>query len=577
MAEKPVNATPQHGSDAFSSETVSHQYRPQSPSQSTSAPASSPSISTSDLIALRRTRDSIPWTVWAAAFMGMFERFAFYGASAPFQNYMQNSIDDPFRPGALGMGQAKATIVNYAFITFGFITPVPMAVVADKWTGRYRAILGSFALELLGLLVLFLTALPPALKASAGGGGLAVAMVLIGIGAGGVKTTVSPFVADQYTETELRVETLKSGERVIVDRTLTVQYIYNMWYWMINIGSLGGLATTLLEQYVGFWAAYLLSFISLWISVLILVIWRTKFVHEPARGNIMPQAFKACIYACRSGFNMDNTKPGPQLENYGRTVTWDDKFIDDIKRALLACRVSLGLPIFWLCWGQAFNNLISQAAAMQTYGIPNDLFKTLNPVACIIFGPIFQNWLYPFLQRHRIPFRPISRLTVGFLFMALSLALATGIQQLVYDTPPCHTSPLNCPASNGGTIPNHVNVFLQTPIYVAMAFSELLALTTSYEYAYSKAPARMKSCVQAISVFMAGVGSALGMAISPVAEDPNMVVVYGSLTGVMALNAGVFWGAFRKLDAIDEDLNDAVLEGDKSALQDDREDEKTRA
>lgn len=77
--------------------------------------------------------------------MGMFERFAFYGASAPFQNYMQNSIDDPFRPGALGMGQAKATIVNYAFITFGFMTPVPMAVVADGWTGRYRAILGSFA------------------------------------------------------------------------------------------------------------------------------------------------------------------------------------------------------------------------------------------------------------------------------------------------------------------------------------------------------------------------------------------------------------------------------------------------
>ena len=46
---------------------------------------------------------------------------------------------------------------------------------------------------------------------------------------------------------------------------------------MINIGSLGGLATTLLEKYVGFWAAYLLSFCSLWVSVLILVVWRHKF------------------------------------------------------------------------------------------------------------------------------------------------------------------------------------------------------------------------------------------------------------------------------------------------------------
>jgi proton-dependent oligopeptide transporter, POT family len=181
--------------------------------------------------------------------------------------------------------------------------------------------------------------------------------------------------------------------------------------------------------------------------------------------------------------------------------------------------------MFWLCWGQAFNNLISQAAQMDTYGIPNDLFKTLNPVACIAFGPIFQNWLYPFLQRHNIPFRPIARFTVGCFFMALSLALATGIQQLIYDRGPCYSHPLECSASDNGNIPNHVNVFLQTPVYIAMAFSELLALTTSYEYAYSKAPNSMKSCVQAVSVFMAGIGSGIGMAVSPVAEDPNMVIV----------------------------------------------------
>jgi proton-dependent oligopeptide transporter, POT family len=102
-------------------------------------------ISESDLTSLRRTRDSIPLTVWLAALLGMFERFAYYGASAPFQNYMQNSIDDPSRPGVLGLGQAKATIINYAFITIGFLTPVPMAIVADKWTGRYWGILGSFA------------------------------------------------------------------------------------------------------------------------------------------------------------------------------------------------------------------------------------------------------------------------------------------------------------------------------------------------------------------------------------------------------------------------------------------------
>lgn len=83
-----------------------------------------------------------------------------------------------------------------------------------------------------GCLVLVITSLPQ--TRSVGSGGMAVAMVLIGIGVGGVKTAVAPFVADQYTQTSLRLKTLKSGERVIIDRTLTMQYIYNMFYWCVS-------------------------------------------------------------------------------------------------------------------------------------------------------------------------------------------------------------------------------------------------------------------------------------------------------------------------------------------------------
>lgn len=63
-------------------------------------------------------------------------------------------------------------------------------------------------------------------------------------------------------------------------------------------------------------------------------------VHEQAKGNIMPLAFKACWVACRSGFKMDNAKPSTQKATYNRDVPWDDKFIEDLKRALLVCRVS---------------------------------------------------------------------------------------------------------------------------------------------------------------------------------------------------------------------------------------------
>jgi POT family proton-dependent oligopeptide transporter len=36
---------------------------------------------------------------------------------------------------------------------------------------------------------------------------------------------------EQYTETIPKVKVLKNGEKVITDRELTIQYIYNVYYW----------------------------------------------------------------------------------------------------------------------------------------------------------------------------------------------------------------------------------------------------------------------------------------------------------------------------------------------------------
>lgn len=61
--------------------------------------------------------------------------------------------------------------------------------------------------------------------------GLALSMVLLGLGTGGVKATVSPFIGDQYTTMTPQLVVRKNGEKVIADRTLTLQYIYNILYW----------------------------------------------------------------------------------------------------------------------------------------------------------------------------------------------------------------------------------------------------------------------------------------------------------------------------------------------------------
>ena len=53
---------------------------------------------------LRKISDKLPWSAFLVAMVELCERFTYYGLSGPFQNYIQNSYNDPSGlPGAIGM------------------------------------------------------------------------------------------------------------------------------------------------------------------------------------------------------------------------------------------------------------------------------------------------------------------------------------------------------------------------------------------------------------------------------------------------------------------------------------------
>ncbi|KAK4866681.1 hypothetical protein LT330_008234 [Penicillium expansum] len=300
--------------------------------------------------------------------------------------------------------------------------------------------------------------------------GLALAMVLLGLGTGGIKATVSPFIGDQYTVLAPQLVAMKKGERVIVDRTLTLRYIYNVFYWFTNIGSLYLIASTYLEKEVGFWAAYLLPLCSVGVSIPLLLFWQKSFVKLAPDGNFLPQAGKVLVYSARERFRLDAAKPAFQAEKYGRKI--------------------------------------------KLSAIPNDTIQALNPIACVLLGPIIQKLLYPGLQKYGIVFESISRL-----------------QKLICTQGPCYESPRNFPDSNGGKIPNNIT------------------------------PKDMRSLVQALRQVTAATGSAFGIALSPVAVDPKVMYLYTGLTATMIAAAPTFWVAFMNYDKVDDEdeLNEVGL------------------
>lgn len=192
---------------------------------------------------LQRIGERLPFAVFLVAVIELCERFTYYGCQGTFQNYVQKPFDGELGSGGLGMKHQGATGLTTFYSFWCYVTPLAGGLIADQYLGKYKTILCSAGVYMVGLLILAVTAIPQSLRNGAGEGGFIVSILLTGIGTGGIKANVAPLIAEQYTRRHMEIALDKKGNRVIIDPYITVQHIYMMFYWSINIGALALLAT----------------------------------------------------------------------------------------------------------------------------------------------------------------------------------------------------------------------------------------------------------------------------------------------------------------------------------------------
>ncbi|GES59675.1 POT peptide transporter [Aspergillus terreus] len=317
---------------------------------------------------LRRVCDKIPRAIFLVAVAELAERFTYRCITAPMQNYIENAYDDPLRPGALGKGQGVATGINYFFTGWCYMAPILGAVIADSLLGRFRTICLGTGVASCGVLILFVTSFPASLEHGAGLPGLIVALVLIGLGFGGIKSNVAPLIAEQYSRKPLRIKSLAGGEKAIIDPDLTIQTIYGRYYWVINAGSLSVIPASWLELKVSFWAAFLLPLCFWVLPVGALIVGRGRYNVQKPTGSIVIKAMRVFWVGLKRGRNLDAAKPSMLAQAHPETtVPWDDAFVEELKRALVACSVFCVFPIFWVCYGQTNSNLVSVFLQVPVY------------------------------------------------------------------------------------------------------------------------------------------------------------------------------------------------------------------
>jgi proton-dependent oligopeptide transporter, POT family len=319
------------------------------------------------------------------------------------------------------------------------------------------------------------------------------------------------------------------------------------------------------EKRVGFYLAFVLPTVVFILCIPVLYFGRNRYVRQAPAGSVLANALRLVRFASKGrfswnprqwyrnmtaeGFWTDALPSKYSIEERPSWMTWDDAWVMEVRRGFKACKVFLLYPIYWVCYNSINNNLISQAGSMTRNGLPNEVVSNLDPFAILIFIPILDLFVYPALRRFGINFTPLKRICAGFFTASLSMVGAAIIQYYIYKTSPCGYQATNCDD------PSPLNIWIQAPVYILIALSEIFASITGLEYAFTKAPKNMKSLVMSVFLFMTAISNAIGEALIALSEDPLLIWNYG-VFAVLSFAAGcLFWLWFHKLDAEEDALN----------------------
>lgn len=349
---------------------------------------------------LRRVRGKIDWIIYSIAFVELCERFAYYGTTAVFVNFIQHPLPPGSstgaagtygQPGALGLGQRTSTALTLFNSFWSYVMPMLGGYLADTYWGRFKTINVAIVIATFGHILIVISAIPQVIPNQ--GGALAafiIGLLFFGTGVGFFKCNISPLIAEQYEakHPKMYIDTLESGERVIVDPTTTISIIYMRYYWMIQIGALiGQISMVYAEKYVGFWLSFTLPTIMFFFCPIVMVYCRNKYVRRPPMGSVLSQSMSLLGHAYKGQLSWNpittvrrmgseefwNSVKPSHVANKPAWMTYDDVWVDEVRRGLKACAVFVWYPIFWLAYSQMTNNLVSQAATMELGGVPNDI------------------------------------------------------------------------------------------------------------------------------------------------------------------------------------------------------------
>ncbi|YCI00882.1 oligopeptide:H+ symporter [Arthrobacter sp. D2-10] len=441
----------------------------------------------------------------------LWERFSFYGMQGILLYYMYYSVAD----GGLGIDQGIATGLVGAYGGGVYLSTILGAWLADRVLGSEKVLFYSAIMIMCGHIALAL--LP-------GGLGLAVGLVLVGVGSGGLKANATSLVGTLYAEGDERRD---AG--------------FSIFYMGINIGALiGPLLTGLAWTELGFHYGFGLAAIGMAIGLVQYALTRKNLpdtahaVTNPLPsgrlgrfGLIAVGAVVVIVLAFATGLvtpaNLAQTMAylaiAASIAYF--VVILRSKRVTAIERKRVYSFIPLFIAsaAFWALFQQQFTVVAiyaDRSLDRNLFGwtMPPSFVQSINPIFIIIFAAVFAALWTKLGSRQ--PSSPL-KFALGLVFMGVAFLLFI-------------------PFSGGG--PNSTPLIALVVILLFFTWAELFLSPIGLSVATKLAPSVFRTQMVALFFLSISLGTTLAGILAGYYNQDNEVP-YFSFSGITAIVLGI--------------------------------------
>eukprot|EP01083_Nonionella_stella_P148571 470604_1 len=443
-----------------------------------------------------------------------------------------------------------------------YLTPLLSAFCADAKWGRATTLIIAQYVFAVGMFCIAISTYFGVEYYSMTHGLFWFGMVIVGVGFGGFKPTLSPLGADQFDAKH------KTNAQKQIAKEKRSSF-FGWLYWANQVGAIfASSVIAYICQNIDFSIGWSLASIALIFAIASYYSAKNYFICVPPEGSVF---FNFVKVACRSCRNKCRRMEPPPLHTCTLSVStrlsesvspmkrskhspphtpgslisssacytpqkasildWNKRcnggdfdaiFVEDIKTALSALPALIPFPIAYIIYTNLLTLVYSQGCQMNVqmgrsgrFVLPISSLSLISTITIIIFVPATERYLYPAMNERGGCFRvtPLKKMAVAFTTAIIAMLVSAATEMIrkssyVYQFT---QSEMSSPCGEGLPV-SDMSILWQSPQFFLLGMSRVLINTGAQDFFYTEAPKSMKSTLFSLNYAVDGFGAVCGSA-----------------------------------------------------------------